>query len=117
MKAPRFIFSTVLLGAFASGCMVGPDYHRPVTTMPSSFSSAAPATQPSPPVDVTQWWKSLNDPKLNALVDRAVKGNPDLQIALMRLQEARLQESATAGLALPELNADGAIARGSGVDS
>jgi NodT family efflux transporter outer membrane factor (OMF) lipoprotein len=108
----------ILAVAGLSGCTVGPNYHPPATTMPSSFVSAVPpATQPAVAVDVSQWWKSLDDSELNSLVERAVAANPDLQIALMRLQQARAEEYAIGGIALPEVDAYGAVGRGSGTDS
>jgi len=107
----------VILAACVAGCEVGPNYQRPATTMPSSFVASAPATQPTAQVDEARWWKALNDPELNWLVGRAVESNLDLQIAVARLQEAREQEYAAIGVALPEMEADGAVARGSGVDS
>jgi NodT family efflux transporter outer membrane factor (OMF) lipoprotein len=119
MKIVHCVVMAVVLAAavWMQGCSVGPDYHTPATTMPSSFVAAPPATQPAPPVDVTQWWKSLDDPELNRLVDRAIAANPDLQIALMRLQQARAEEYAVAGIGLPEIDADGAVGRGTGTDS
>jgi NodT family efflux transporter outer membrane factor (OMF) lipoprotein len=98
------------------GCAVGPDYHTPPTTMPASFTSM-PSTRPAAAIDLTQWWKSLGDPQLNSLVDQAIAANPDLQIAVMRLQQARAQEYSVAGVELPELEADGAVGRGTGTDS
>jgi NodT family efflux transporter outer membrane factor (OMF) lipoprotein len=111
---PAILVVAVALGLI--GCAVGPDYHRPATTMPASFTSL-PSTRPAIAVDVTRWWQSLGDSQLDSLVDQAVTANPDLQIALMRLQEARAQEYSVAGLTLPELEADGAFARGTGPDS
>jgi NodT family efflux transporter outer membrane factor (OMF) lipoprotein len=119
MKAFSFIAIAATFAAvvWMQGCSVGPDYHAPPTNMPSSFVAAPPATQPAAVVDLTQWWKSLDDPELDALVDRAIQANPDLQIALMRLQQARAEEYAVAGIALPEMEADGAVGRGTGTDS
>jgi NodT family efflux transporter outer membrane factor (OMF) lipoprotein len=119
MKILPAISTVSLLAAAAwiSGCTVGPDYHTPPTTLPGSYITQLPATRPAPPVDLTQWWKSLDDPALNALVDRAVVANADLQISLMRLQEARAQEAAITGGTLPALEFSGAVARGTGTDS
>ena len=41
------------------------------------------------------------------LVDRAVKSNLDLRIALDRLQQARTYEAVVVGYALPEIDASG----------
>jgi NodT family efflux transporter outer membrane factor (OMF) lipoprotein len=67
-------------------------------------------------VDLTQWWRSFNDSELNSLVDRAVRANPDIEIALTHLQQARTQEAAQESAALPEVAASAAGGRGTGSD-
>jgi NodT family efflux transporter outer membrane factor (OMF) lipoprotein len=114
---PLFICAAAAAIGVLEGCEVGPNYKTPATTMPSAFLSAPPTTQPAVAVDVTQWWKSLNDPELDSLVTRAIAANPDLQIAVARLQQAREMEFIANGFALPELEASGAAARGSGTNS
>ncbi|MGH6980504.1 MAG: hypothetical protein ACREFC_04800, partial [Stellaceae bacterium] len=101
------------------GCAVGPDYKTPDTAMPVAFteaksflaslvapapSASVPTTPKQPnssPVATERWWQSLNDPELNALIERAIADNLDLKIALARLQEARTAERVAIGLALP----------------
>ena len=116
------------LGAIAcyalNGCAVGPDYRKPKITMPTRFaaSPAAAATAPEgkggdvPTIDATRWWKSLGDPELSSLIDRAIQANPELQIALARVQEAREQEVVMIGNALPEVEGSGGGAKGTGSD-
>jgi NodT family efflux transporter outer membrane factor (OMF) lipoprotein len=108
--------------AALEGCTVGPNYRAPATTMPDVFNAHATtrpmlATPTTQPVDMTRWWRSLNDPELDSLVERAIYANPDLEIALTRLQEARTYESIVLGGALPVAEASGAAARGSGTNS
>jgi len=101
-----------------AGCTVGPDYKAPEIKMPDAFSAApsvsAPATTAT--VAMARWWRALNDPELDALVERAVAGNLDLRIALARLQEARTAEQVAMGLALPAGTVAGAAGRGTGSD-
>jgi NodT family efflux transporter outer membrane factor (OMF) lipoprotein len=66
--------------------------------------------------ELATWWRSLNDEELNSLVDRAVKSNLDVQMALDRLQQARAYEVVVLGYALPEVDASGAAGRGTGSD-
>ena len=68
------------------------------------------------PIELGRWWQALGDPELDALVERAIKGNLDLQVALARLQEARTEEKVVLGLSLPTVDAAGAAAKGSGSD-
>jgi len=78
---------------------------------PASSGVVAGATP-----ELATWWRSLNDEELNSLVDRAVRSNLDLQIALDRLQQARAYEAVVLGYALPEVDASGAAGRGTGSD-
>ncbi len=100
MKAGALLAAGVL--ACLQGCTVGPNYHAPATTMPDAYdihatTRPAVAAQRSRPVNLTRWWRSLNDPELDSLVGRAVAANLDLEIALTRLQEARTYESVVLG--------------------
>lgn len=108
-----------LLYAWLAGCAVGPNYHAPHTATPEKFVATAPALTSvagSAAVDVAQWWRALKDPELDALIDRAIKANPDIEIALTRLQEARTRQAALVSDALPEAGAAGAAGRGTGSD-
>ena len=120
-----------LLMGFAAalaGCAVGPRYRSPAPDLPPAFAAAAqaaataPAGAPTPAgmpvraVDLAAWWQELDDPEHNSLVDRAIKSNPDLEVALTRLQQARTYETVVIGHALPEVDASGAAARGTGND-
>jgi len=105
-----------------SACAVGPNYHAPKADEPANFAaavnpiSAASSAQAAAAVDLAAWWRSLNDAELNSLVERAVKSNLDLGIALDRLQQARTYEAAVVGAALPSVDASGAAGRGTGSD-
>lgn len=121
--------------ALLSGCTVGPDYKMPTITMPKDFPDPIAAIadvldakttpkmehpherKPNPTrVELRTWWRSLNDPELNSLVERAIKDNLDLAVALDRLQEARTQEDVVLGSALPSGNVVGAAGKGTGSD-
>ncbi len=115
------------LGAgMLQGCAVGPDYHAPQMTVPDEFvAPARPASGESGdgiPVkadaspDAGQWWKALGDDTLDGLIDRAIKANPRLEIALTRVQAARQEESVVLGKALPSLGLSAGAARGTGSD-
>jgi len=101
--------------ASAAGCAAGPNYRTPKPDTPPHFV-ANTSGQSAADVDLAVWWKSLNDPELDSLVERAIKSNLDLDIALTRLQQARTYESVVVGHALPEVDASAAAARGTGSD-
>src|ERR1700723_2593368 len=83
-----------LLAVLLGGCAVGPNYHPPQLPLPDHYAAAPAAPQaPAPsPVELAAWWHSLQDPELDSLIDRAIAANPDVQIALDRLQAARTYE-------------------------
>jgi len=114
-----------------AACAAGPNYRTPRPDLPEKFAAAAgaPAAAPgqaasgvNPPaveaaaVDTAAWWRSLNDPELNSLVERAIKSNLDLEIALTRLQQARTFEAVVVGHALPQVDATAGEGRGTGTD-
>lgn len=118
----------LVLAVALAGCAAGPNYRPPATDAPPQFSAntqvtantsvtTATVAQPSrPAVDLAAWWKSLDDPELDSLVERAIQSNPDLEVALTRLQQARTYESVVVGHALPEVDASAAAGRGTGSD-
>lgn len=121
MKVLRLVVVGLISGLTA--CAVGPNYRTPKSDAPPAFAAPAAAiptaasgqSAASAP-DLASWWRSLNDEELNSLVDRAVKSNLDLEIALDRLQQARTYEAVVVSDALPEVDASAAAGRGTGSD-
>jgi NodT family efflux transporter outer membrane factor (OMF) lipoprotein len=108
-----------------TGCAVGPNYHTPALDLPPQFAAsegsgaaAAAGATPNAPANVqlSAWWHALQDPELDSLIERAVSGNPDLKVALERLQAARVQEAAIVGTVLPVAEASAGGAHGTGSD-
>jgi NodT family efflux transporter outer membrane factor (OMF) lipoprotein len=66
-----------------------------------------PATWVDAPVaanaPLTDWWTQFNDPTLNQLVSEALRNGPTVQIAALRVREARAQNQANIGTTLPSL--------------
>lgn len=107
-------WAAVLAASSLASCAVGPNYHVPKPDAPPAF--VAQASSGIADADLGNWWKPLNDPELDSLVERAVKSNLDLAVALDRLQAARTYEAVVVGQALPEVDATGAAAKGTGTD-
>jgi NodT family efflux transporter outer membrane factor (OMF) lipoprotein len=107
----------IALAGLLTGCAVGPDYQTPDAALPVGFLSqpAASASGGTSP-DLWQWWRTLRDPQLNDLIDRAMQNNLDLKIALDRLQRARLELVVLGSQALPELNGSAGGGVGTGTD-
>jgi len=58
-----------------------------------------------------RWWRSFADPTLDGLIERAGRGNLDLQEAVLRIVEARTQEQSAAAQGLPNVRASGSYQR------
>jgi outer membrane protein TolC len=105
----------IAAAALLTGCAVGPDYHPPQMPLPDHY-----VAQQQPPgasgIDLASWWHALKDPELDSLIDRAIAANPDVNIALDHLQEARTYEAGMLGVVLPNLEGSAAAARGTGSD-
>lgn len=67
-----------------SGCMVGPNYHRPCVDVPNEWVTTLEESKGSTNV---AWWKQFNDPVLNGLILTALRENQDLLQATYRVQE------------------------------
>ena len=104
--------------ASLAGCAAGPSYHRPAVPMPAGYAAVPVASSGGTvaATDLASWWNALNDEELDSLIDRAVQANPDIEVALARLQAARTFEIGVIGRALPEAAASGAAGRGTGSD-
>lgn len=78
-------------------------------TLASSRSLARQSDAGFPQRD---WWKSLNDPQLDGLIDEALAGTPSLDAADARVRQAMAQAGLAAAASKPTL---GATAQYSGV--
>jgi NodT family efflux transporter outer membrane factor (OMF) lipoprotein len=76
--------------ALVTACTVGPDYHAPEMAVPAAYQGPAIAAPAGAEVDPATWWRAFGDPELDALVTRALAGNPDIQVAASRVRQARL---------------------------
>lgn len=54
---------------------------------------------------LVEWWRSLANPELNALVDRAIANNTDLRIATLRIVQANARAEQALADELPVLTA------------
>lgn len=85
----------VLLSAlFLSGCTVGPNYKRPVVSVPDSYRGLTPEeaakTQAASIAD-QKWWDVFQDEQLRSLMRTALQGNYDVRIAASRILAAQAQ--------------------------
>lgn len=77
---------------FVTGCKVGPDYETPYTEMPVELKEARPGlTFAITDEELVAWWELFNDPLLDDLLEQAICGSFDYQIALEKVCQARAQ--------------------------
>lgn len=104
----------------ASGCAVGPNFHRPSTPETAGVSKNPPTSivggglsqtlQPGADVPA-QWWTLYQSPPLNRLVDAALKANPDIEAAQAALRSAHQLYLAERGALLPTVDIGGSATR------
>lgn len=103
-----FMASSMLLTA----CTVGPNYQPDRMKVPAQFKEAA-EDHPATPAEIertnkemTEWWSSFNDPMLTSLVQQAIEGNFDLQIAGQRILAERAIRDRSASQWYPQMDAN-----------
>ncbi|WP_375615775.1 efflux transporter outer membrane subunit [Bartonella sp. AP58NXGY] len=101
--ASRGLFSSVLLCLLLSGCMVGPNYQKTSFRVPAAWGEKSAQTA-GQPVVLAGWWRHLNDPVLDALMDYAISGNNNVAVAKARVREARAGLGQVVGTLLPNVS-------------
>jgi outer membrane protein, multidrug efflux system len=101
------IVSTTLASTAMIGCMVGPNYHRPVVPAPTVYRDLSdnPQAQAASFADL-HWWQVFQDPQLQELIRTALKENYDLQLATERISAARAQVTITRSALFPQVQAN-----------
>lgn len=104
-----------LIPVLLAGCAAGPDYHAPAapdaaayTPRPVAQTDTAEgvAQRFAPGQDLpAQWWTLFGSPSLNALVEDALRRNPDLRAADAALRAARENARSARGDFLPTVDA------------
>jgi len=93
--------------ALISGCAAGPNYHKPDLPAGQVWVEAG-GQEPSDALSDTPWWLILGDDRLNALMDKALAGNLNVQVALARIKEAQAGQGGAVAQLLP--NSSGQLA-------
>ena len=93
----------------AAGCVtVGPDFEKPEAEMADSWIEAHDPRVDTSSAAYQDWWQVFNDPVLDGLIAHAYTENPTLQIAGLRILEARAQLGIATGLKYPQSQSVGA---------
>ena len=90
-----------------AGCRVGPDYRRPESQFEQTWIQAKdPRVRVEPSgtvINNSEWWKAFNDSVLDDLIETAFERNYSLQLAGLRVVEARAQRGIAVGQMFPQL--------------
>ncbi|MFC1688507.1 efflux transporter outer membrane subunit [Pseudomonadota bacterium] len=97
----RFIIILFTAG-LASCAAVGPDYEQPAAPLPDRWGSAQSAGLQATNYELVEWWEVFNDPALNQLVDVAQEQNYNLELAGLKVLEARAQLGIAIGARYPQ---------------
>ncbi len=100
-----------------TACAVGPDFKRPLPPAASSYVASPPPSQPgadtiagevlpvfSTDADIpADWWTLFQSPQVNAVIDRALKHNADIESAQAALKQAQEYANAQRGYFFPSV--------------
>src|SRR5262249_46369154 len=100
--------TALLLTVALSGCMVGPDYHRPDIDVPVAWRLGSTEA-----VEISNvgWWDEFDDPALSNLVRTALANNKDLKVATANVDQAAAQLGIVRSAQFPQLDANASATR------
>lgn len=90
----------LLLLLLVAGCSTTSPVPTPDVAPPAAYDE-----QVAGPAISAEWWKTFDSAELQALVDEALAGSPDLAIALERVRQAEAQVRVAGASLFPQVNA------------
>jgi len=107
----------VLAPALLFACAaVGPDYDAPAKDVPPGWREAGAGLAPGE-ADLAGWWRRLQDPVLDGLIERATRQGLELREALARVREARALRGIADADRFPTMDLDLAYERRGGSEN
>jgi outer membrane protein TolC len=110
VRVPILLFASLLVGACASTAGLSTQAEQRSVSQLSAERSLA-GTSAAAPWPQRDWWKSLNDPQLDRLIDEALAGSPTLRVAEARTRQALAAAGVARSQLFPEINADAELTR------
>lgn len=106
-RTPLTLLTTACL---AAACAQLPDAPpKPQLKATTAFASSQSLRAPQVEWPADAWWTAYGDPQLNALIDEALQGAPDLLAAQARLQRAEAFTQLAGSALQPQLSANAGI--------
>ncbi|RQS75026.1 multidrug transporter [Burkholderia sp. Bp8963] len=114
----KHALTAIAVALFATGCTMAPHYTRPDAPVSQAFPSGGVyATQPAATAGARSangqaatdigWREFFVDPRLQRLIELALKNNRDLRVAVLNIEAARAQYQITRADLFPKLDAVG----------
>lgn len=98
------VLAVAALAATLVACApVGPDYVRPDVPLTPSWLDAELDAFDSEAADLTEWWRTLEDPVLDKLIETAYQQNNALKIAGLRVLESQARLGIATGNRYPQV--------------
>jgi NodT family efflux transporter outer membrane factor (OMF) lipoprotein len=97
----------LLFAAALAGCTVGPNFTPPAPILPPVWQGAAAV----PTTTDARWWRSFDDPVLDALEARAGSANLDIAAAIERITAARIERGQARAAGAPQVEGQAGYSR------
>jgi multidrug efflux system outer membrane protein len=108
----KIAYGLAFLVLTSSGCALNTELSIPEKPLPETFAESS-AKKEAATIASLNWREYFTDKHLQKLIDAAVKNNPDLQMALQRIEVSRSSVKLANGALLPQvsLNVGGSVRR------
>lgn len=102
---PTLVGAVSLLGVplALGGCCVGPDFSTPEAAVAAQWSAKDDPRITTRTTAESRWWKTFNDAALDRLIELAFRQNLPLEVAGLRIVEARAQLGIATGEQFPQV--------------
>lgn len=97
-----FSATGLVLALFMGGCSaLGPDFKKPESNVSTDWLTDGSVFSKDAAFQ-EKWWETFNDPVLNSLIEQAYEQNLSLQVAGLKIMEARAQLGISRGNRYPQ---------------
>jgi NodT family efflux transporter outer membrane factor (OMF) lipoprotein len=104
------------LGGVLSGCLVGPDYHRPAAPVPARYTEL-PGWTAAAPADAApkgDWWTDFHDPLLDELEPMVAVSNQTVRQSFANYQQALAEVKVARAQLFPVIGVTSSASRSAG---
>lgn len=101
-KKLKFLLFIMIISIISSCASVGPDFIKPEIPAPEGWLEKSDELDNSNNKVCHDWWKNFNDPDLEALINKAHSNSQTLEIAGLRIHEARARLGIAVGALYPQ---------------